>query len=61
MRMFRPFAISLLLALAISACGNKGDLVKPIPSTLPPPSTTPDSTTPQPDAAAKPAQDSGGH
>ena len=63
MRMFRPFVVLLPLALALllCACGNKGDLVKPIPATLPPPTTTPDSTTPQPDATAKPAQDSGGH
>lgn len=60
MRMFRLIVVPLLLALAMSACGNKGELVKPIPSTLPPPSTTPASTTPPPDAT-KPAQDAGGH
>ena len=60
MRMFRPVLVPMLLALALCACGNKGDLVKPMPSKLPPP-TTPDSTAPQPDSAAKPAQDSGGH
>jgi predicted small lipoprotein YifL len=60
MRMFRPFIVTTLIALAVCACGNKGDLVKPMPSKLPPP-TTPDSTTPQPDTTAKPAQDAGGH
>jgi predicted small lipoprotein YifL len=61
MRMFRPLFVPMLLALVLCACGNKGDLVKPMPSKLPPPTTTPDSTAPQPDTAAKPAQDSGGH
>ena len=54
------FAAAVLLASVLSGCGNKGDLVRPIPSTLPPPTTTPDST-PPPDAPAKPAQDSNGH
>jgi hypothetical protein len=59
MRMLRPFlALSpLMLAMLLSACGNKGDLVKPTPSTLPPP-------TPEQPAApdtTPPAQDSGGH
>ncbi len=54
------FAVVALLVSILSACGNKGDLVRPIPSTLPPPTTTPDST-PPPDAPAKPAQDSNGH
>jgi Prokaryotic lipoprotein-attachment site len=47
----------LMLAILLSACGNKGDLVKPTPSTLPPP-------TPEQPAAPDtkpPAQDSGGH
>jgi hypothetical protein len=67
MRMLRPFLLSgpLMLAILLSACGNKGDLVKPNPSTLPPPATTPQPGAP--DATAKPAQpaqppqDSGGH
>jgi hypothetical protein len=62
MRMLRPFLASspLMLAILLSACGNNGDLVKPIPSTLPPP------TPPTPEQPAAPdtkplAQDSGGH
>ena len=33
MRMLRPLRISgpLMLAILLSACGNKGDLVKPTP------------------------------
>ena len=59
MRMLRSLlALSpLLLAMLLAACGNKGDLVKPVPSTLPPP-------TPQQPAAPEttpPAQDAGGH
>ena len=54
------FVVVALLVSILSACGNKGDLVRPIPSTLPPPTTTPDSA-PPPDAPAKPAQDSNGH
>jgi hypothetical protein len=70
MRMLRPLLISgpLMLAILLSACGNKGDLVKPNPSTLPPPTTTPQPATPdatsppaQPAQAAQPPQDSGGH
>lgn len=67
MRMLRPLLISgpLMLAILLAACGNKGDLVKPNPSTLPPPTTTPqpDATSPsaQPAQLAQPPQDSGGH
>lgn len=70
MRMLRPFLLSgpLMLAILLSACGNKGDLVKPTPSTLPPPTTTPQpdasGATPQPAQPAQPQQppqDSGGH
>jgi predicted small lipoprotein YifL len=52
------FVVVALLASALSACGNKGDLVRPTPSTLPPPNTTPAPASP--DAPAKPAQDSNG-
>ena len=48
MRMVR-FSIlltTLAAALALAACGNKGDLVKPTPKPQPP-ATTPD-TTPKP-------------
>jgi predicted small lipoprotein YifL len=52
------FVVAALLASVLSACGNKGDLVRPTPSTLPPPNTTPAPASP--DAPAKPAQDSNG-
>jgi predicted small lipoprotein YifL len=56
--------LPLLLSSALSACGNKGNLVKPTPSALPPPEKTDSTQTPPstpPDAEQKPAQDSGGH
>jgi predicted small lipoprotein YifL len=52
------FAFVLVLASTLSACGNKGDLVRPTPSTLPPETTTP--ATPPADAPGKPAQGSNG-
>jgi predicted small lipoprotein YifL len=60
------FPLPLLAAIALGACGNKGDLVRRTPSTLPPPATTPDSTqpsssSPSPDAASTPAPDAHGH
>jgi predicted small lipoprotein YifL len=55
------FAVAVLLASVLSGCGNKGDLVRPVPSTMPPPSTTPETPVPAPDAPATPAQDSNGH
>ena len=63
------FPLPLLFAIALSACGNKGDLVRPMPSTLPPAAATPDdnakpapdSTSPRPDPASKPAPDADGH
>lgn len=67
MRVSRLFALllPLMIAAALTACGNKGDLVKPTPSTLPPPTPTDQPTTPaQPsanDTTPKPAADSGGH
>jgi predicted small lipoprotein YifL len=59
MRKSLALMFAALLASALSACGNKGDLVRPIPSTLPPETSTPEA--PPPDAPAKPAQDSNGH
>jgi hypothetical protein len=61
MRNLRPFFIvgPPLLALLLCACGNKGDLVKPNPSTLPPPTSTPEpnaSDAVHPAPAAQPAQ-----
>ena len=66
MHMYRPIAILLvlLLASALSACGNKGNLVKPTPAKLPPPEQKTDDASQTPsatDATPKPAQDSGGH
>jgi predicted small lipoprotein YifL len=68
MSKLRTLALLVPLALALGACGNKGDLVKPIPSKLPPPAT-PDSgqqpaatpTAPAPSAPAPAHDDSGGH
>jgi predicted small lipoprotein YifL len=56
MRMLRLSAVLIpLLALALSACGNKGPLVKPkSPDTTPPPDTVPA-------APAATPQDAGGH
>jgi len=51
----------LMLALMLSACGNKGDLVKPNPAAIPPKTDQPADST-APDGTPKPAQDSsGGH
>ena len=55
------FLAAVLLASLLAGCGNKGDLVRPIPSTLPPPTATPETLAPPPDASATPAQDSNGH
>jgi len=52
---------TLMLALMLSACGNKGDLVKPNPAAIPPKTDQP-ADSPAPDGTPKPAQDSsGGH
>ena len=61
--MRKSFALisAVLFASALSGCGNKGDLVRPIPSTLPSQTSTPETPVPPPDAPAKPAQDSNGH
>jgi predicted small lipoprotein YifL len=51
----------LMLALMLSACGNKGDLVKPNPAAVPPKTDQP-AAPPAPDGTPKPPQDSsGGH
>jgi len=46
MRMFR-LLFPLALAAVVAACGNKGDLVKPTPSTGTPPPAAPASQSPQ--------------
>ena len=51
----------LMLALALSACGNKGDLVKPNPAAVPPKTDQP-ADSPAKDGTRTPPQDSsGGH
>ena len=56
------FIVPLTLALMLSACGNKGDLVKPNPAAVPPKTDAPAPATPAPDGTTKPPQDSsGGH
>jgi predicted small lipoprotein YifL len=53
--------VPLTLALMLSACGNKGDLVKPNPAAVPPKTDQP-AASPAPDGTPKPPQDSsGGH
>jgi predicted small lipoprotein YifL len=60
MRNVRILALALSL-LALSACGNKGDLVKPNPAAVPPKTDQP-AETPATDGTPKPPQDSsGGH
>ncbi|HKE48293.1 MAG TPA: lipoprotein [Rhodanobacteraceae bacterium] len=51
---FSILLAALAAALALAACGNKGDLVKPTPK-MPPATTT------TPDTPPKPAQDTEGH
>lgn len=52
----------LALALMLSACGNKGDLVKPNPAALPPKTDQPAPATPAPSGTTTPPQESsGGH
>lgn len=60
MKKVLAFLVVALVAATLSACGNKGDLVRPVPSTLPSQTTTPQPPVPPPDAPAKPAQDSNG-
>lgn len=70
MRMFHPSVVLVLLmsVASLTACGNKGNLVKPTPpATEETPDTKPDASdaaqkprAPE-DAAQKTAQDSGGH
>ena len=51
--------VPLTLALMLSACGNKGELVKPNPAAVPPKTDAP---APAPDGTTTPLQDSsGGH
>jgi predicted small lipoprotein YifL len=53
--------VPLTLALMLSACGNKGELVKPNPAAVPPKTDQP-ADSPTPDGATTPPQDfSGGH
>jgi hypothetical protein len=55
------FIAPLALALMLSACGNKGELVKPNPAAVPPKTDQP-AASPAPDGTTKPPQDSsGGH
>ena len=62
MRKFRILALApLTLALMLSACGNKGDLVKPNPAAIPPKTDQP-ADSPAKDGTRTPPQDSsGGH
>jgi predicted small lipoprotein YifL len=55
------FAAAALLAVVLSGCGNKGDLVRPVPSTSPPPTAAPETPVPSTDAPATSAQDPNGH
>jgi predicted small lipoprotein YifL len=51
--------VPLTLALMLSACGNKGDLVKPNPAAVPPKTDQP---APAPNGETPPPQESsGGH
>jgi hypothetical protein len=52
----------LMLALLLSSCGNKGDLVKPNPAALPPKTDQPAPASPAPSGTTTPPQESsGGH
>jgi len=54
--------VPLALALMLSACGNKGDLVKPNPAAVPPKTDQPAPASPAPDGTTPPPQESsGGH
>ena len=54
--------VPLALALMLSACGNKGDLVKPNPAAVPPKTDQPAPASPAPDGTPPPPQESsGGH
>jgi predicted small lipoprotein YifL len=54
--------VPLALALMLSACGNKGDLVKPNPAAVPPKTDQPAPASPAPDGTTTPPQgSSGGH
>jgi predicted small lipoprotein YifL len=51
--------VPLTLALTLSACGNKGELVKPNPAAVPPKTDQP-AETPAADGTTTPPQDSSG-
>jgi hypothetical protein len=54
--------VPLALALMLSACGNKGDLVKPNPAAVPPEADPAVPALPAPSGTDEPPQDSsGGH
>jgi predicted small lipoprotein YifL len=54
--------VPLTLALLLSACGNKGDLVRPNPAALPPKTDDPAPASPAPTGTTTPPQDAaGGH
>ncbi|HEX5124498.1 MAG TPA: lipoprotein [Rhodanobacteraceae bacterium] len=60
MRIIRILAVAALL-LMLSACGNKGDPVKPNPAAVPPKTDQP-AAPPATDGTTTPPQDSsGGH
>lgn len=63
MRKSRLLAFApLTFALVLSACGNKGELVKPNPAAVPPKTDEPAPTTPTPSGTTTPPQESsGGH
>jgi hypothetical protein len=50
----------LMLALLLSACGNKGELVKPNPAALPPKTDQPAPASPAPSGTTTPPQESSG-
>ena len=59
MRKSRILALApLTLALALSACGNKGELVKPNPAALPPKTDQPAPASPAPSGTTTPPQES---
>jgi predicted small lipoprotein YifL len=62
MQRFRFLVLApLTLALMLSACGNKGDLVKPNPAAVPPKTDQPASESPAPAATTPPQESADGH
>ena len=51
----------LALALLLSACGNKGELVKPNPAAVPPNTDQTTPASPAPGGTTSPQDSSGGH